>query len=137
MPITYIYKPYVPAKPPAVQGISIAAIGAVGMHYNLRDSENEAFYTSIYEIDTLLKRKDEQGREREVSVPQKYHDYVDVFSKEASDVLPPHRPYDYKIDIEDPVSLGYSPLYKITTEELKATKEYILNNLYKGFIKHS
>jgi len=60
-----------------------------------------------------------------------------VFSKQASDTLPPHRYYDYKVELENPHDLGYSLLYKITSEELLAVKEYISENLYKGFIEHS
>jgi hypothetical protein len=33
--------------------------------------------------------------------------------------------------------LGYSPLYKIITAELEATKKYLLENLDKGFITPS
>ena len=34
--------------------IDIAAISAIGMHYNLRPQSNEAFTTSLYEIDRLI-----------------------------------------------------------------------------------
>ena len=52
-------------------------------------------------------------------------------------MLPPYRLYDYKIQLEANNSLGFSPLYQQTTEELKATKQYLIDNLYKGFIKPS
>ena len=58
-------------------------------------------------------------------------------SKEASNILPPPRVYDYKIDLEKPNDLGYSPLYKMTTAELEETKRYVLDNLHKGFIEPS
>ena len=35
------------------------------------------------------------------SVPEDYHEFADVFSKGKADVLPPHRPYDLKIDLEE------------------------------------
>ncbi len=35
------------------------------------------------------------------------------------------------------VDLGFSPLYKMTIEELETVKEYLVKNLYKGFIKPS
>ena len=60
-----------------------------------------------------------------------------MFSKQAFNTLPPHRYYDYKVELENLHDLGYSLLYKITSEELLAVKEYISENLYKGFIKHS
>ena len=72
-------------------------------------------------------------------VPDLYTKYADVFSKAASDILPPHRIYDHKIQLEKEVegNLGYSPLYKMTTAELEATKKYLLENLDKGFIAPS
>jgi hypothetical protein len=35
------------------------------------------------------------------------------------------------------MTLGYSPLYKMSLEELEAAKEYIVKNLAKGFIINS
>jgi len=34
-------------------------------------------------------------------VPEEYHEYADVLSKERADTLPDHRPYDLKINLED------------------------------------
>jgi hypothetical protein len=35
------------------------------------------------------------------SVPEEYHEFTDVFNKGKADKLPPHRPYDLKIEIEN------------------------------------
>ena len=64
-------------------------------------------------------------------------DYPNVFSKVASDQLPLHRLYNYKIQLEADNHLGFYPLYKQSAEELLATKQYIVENLRKGFINHS
>ena len=32
-------------------------------------------------------------------VPEDYHTYLDVFSKERADTLPPHRPFDHTIEV--------------------------------------
>ena len=58
-------------------------------------------------------------------------------SKAESDKLPPHWSYNYQILLEDDNNLSYSPLYKMSTEELEIVKQYLINNLYKGFIKLS
>ena len=57
----------------------------------------------------------------------------------AFDTLPPYWPYNHKIEIEPDKenTLGFSPLRQQSTAELQATKQYIINNLYKGFIKPS
>ena len=58
-----------------------------------------------------------------------------MHSKRASDQLPPHRlAVDHKIELIEGNNLRYSPLYRMTTEELAAVKEYLLENLHKGFI---
>jgi hypothetical protein len=60
-----------------------------------------------------------------------------VFSKSKSDKLLLHQLYNHKIELKGDNTLGYSLLYKITTAELKTVKEYLINNLNKGFIKAS
>jgi len=64
-----------------------------------------------------------------------------MFNKANSNILPPQREgVDHKINLEPgtrPENLHYSPLYKISLEELKACWEYVLDNLQKGFIVFS
>jgi hypothetical protein len=57
-----------------------------------------------------------------------------VFFKWESDKLPDHKSYDHYIELTGDQELGYSPLYWITLKELEAAREYILENLNKGFI---
>lgn len=71
-------------------------------------------------------------------MPGQYREYADVFSKAASDQLPPQQKNNYRITLEDGKTVesmvGYSPLYKQTAEELEAAQAYIHDNLGKGFI---
>jgi hypothetical protein len=59
------------------------------------------------------------------------------FFKSKSDKLLPHWLYDHKIELKGNNTLRYSLLYKITMAELETVKEYLINNLDKGFIKAS
>ncbi|ESZ92702.1 hypothetical protein SBOR_6914 [Sclerotinia borealis F-4128] len=72
-------------------------------------------------------------------VSDKYTSFHDVFSKQESNILPPHRTYDHTITFENSTktSLGYSPLYKMSIDELEAVKTYLTDNLAKGFIEPS
>ncbi|OBT70856.1 hypothetical protein VF21_10642, partial [Pseudogymnoascus sp. 05NY08] len=70
-------------------------------------------------------------------LPPVHQKYTNVFSKAESDKLPPHCIYDYKIQLEAPLPNAFSLLYRQGTEELKATKQYLLENLEKGFIINS
>ncbi len=70
-------------------------------------------------------------------MPECFQEFKVTFSKQALDILPLYWPYDYKIKLVKDVDLGFSPLYKMTIEELETVKEYLIDNLYKGFIEPS
>ena len=56
-------------------------------------------------------------------VLEEYYDFLNVFSKYDSDILPEYQPYDHKIELEPgywPKELSYSPLYKISLNKLEA-----------------
>jgi len=57
----------------------------------------------------------------------------------ASNKLPPHRLYDYKIQLKDPDTskIGYSPLRQQFTQKLEEIKRFLEENLHRGFIKAS
>ena len=71
------------------------------------------------------------------ALPKQYKFYQDVFEKKNADILPQHRPYDYAIDIEDGAQVPFGPIYNLSQDELATLKEYIDENLAKGFIRHS
>ena len=48
------------------------------------------------------------------SVPPKYHDFADVFSKAKSTQLPPHCDFDLKIDLEDGSSPPLGTIYSLS-----------------------
>ena len=70
-----------------------------------------------------------------------YKEYSNMFFKTALDKLPPHQSNNYQIKIKEGACLeqtvGYSPLYKQSWEELEVAHEYIINNLSKRFIRPS
>jgi len=137
--------------------IDICGISAAAFHVNLKRDQNTFFTTSLYEIDRILEERKaqddnptvapgaQQPEETELQWLQRvllkqYRDFADVFSKEASNKLPPHRAYDHKIQLENPNSigdLGYSPLYHQSTAELEEVKRYLIENLDKGFVDTS
>lgn len=79
----------------------------------------------------------QEERPVEELVPPELHEYLDVFKPKDDGTLPPHRPYDCKIDLEDGKTPAFKPLYNMSRDELHALKEYLDENLKKGFIKPS
>ena len=71
-------------------------------------------------------------------LPNKYFPWADtVFSATAVNDLPPHRPYDCAIDVEEGKSLPFGPMYRLSHDETKALSDYLDDNLAKGFIRCS
>ena len=116
----------------------------------MKQKNSEIFITSLYEIDWIIKEKHlkeqqaKEAKEQELiqqQLPVQYKEYSDVSSKAALDELPPHQSNNYQIKIEEGASpeqtVGHSPLYKQSQEELEAAREYVVNNLSKGFIRPS
>ena len=63
--------------------------------------------------------------------------YKDIFDEGSANILPPHRQYDCEIKLKPNSILYYGPIYPLTDAESKALKEYIEENLSKGFIRKS
>jgi Reverse transcriptase (RNA-dependent DNA polymerase) len=71
------------------------------------------------------------------AVPEEYHEFADVFNKQKADTLPPHRPYDLKIETEEGATLPPGRMYSLSSLEAETLKEYITENIRIGFIQSS
>ena len=58
-----------------------------------------------------------------------------LFKKAVADVLPLHQKYDHKITLEEGFTPLFGPIYSLSIPELKALKEWLDENLSKGFIR--
>ena len=72
-----------------------------------------------------------------IEIPKELLSIKEVFDEKLPDILPPHRPYDCTIDLKPNSAPFYGPLYSLTVQEQETLKEYIDENLKKGFIKPS
>jgi len=70
-------------------------------------------------------------------IPATYGEFVEVFSKDKAQTLPPHRPTDHAIDLEPGYNLPYGRIYNLSEFELRMFKAYIEANLANGFIQQS
>jgi hypothetical protein len=52
-------------------------------------------------------------------VPEVYHEFADVFSRQKADTLPPHRDCDLKINIDEEAKVPAGPIYPLSEFELK------------------
>jgi len=90
------------------------------------------FAATLYDINKALAPKKEI--DPATIVPPQYHEFLSVFSREEAAQLPPHRPYDHRIPLEEGKVPPFGPLYGMSCDELLILKEYLESNLKKGFI---
>jgi hypothetical protein len=71
-------------------------------------------------------------------VPEFYSQYKSVFLPQNTAGLPPSRPYDLEIRLKDPlIAPKGQPIYQLSLKEQNTLKEWISDNLKKGFIRNS
>jgi transposase InsO family protein/predicted aspartyl protease len=123
----------------------IAMVSANAMYFYKKRKRNEFFVASLKEIEGVINElsasqdpfQEDPETEQLINklLPPEYQEFKGAFSKSESNRLPPHRDYDHKIELESPLPSSYSPLYRQSTTELQVLKQYILENLDRGFIE--
>ena len=78
---------------------------------------------------------DEEQSTAKVTLPMKYKDFANVFSKQNADMLPKYSMHDLAIETEKEKQPLFGPVYNHLAVELQTLREYINNMLAKGFIK--
>lgn len=70
-------------------------------------------------------------------LPPEYHDLVRAFEPKDAETLPPHRPFDHKIELLPGHTPPNSRARAMSPNELLAVRKYIDEHLDKGFIRAS
>jgi hypothetical protein len=126
-------------------GVDVNLISAPAFDRYAGRGGSQAYLTSLHEVDRIIDDKqitsDPDGEEVRQRLPTRYEGFADVFSKRESDTLPDYRAgVDCKIQLEgngqsDPArAIGCEPLRKMPLHHLEIVREYLLENLDKGFI---
>jgi len=84
----------------------------------------------IQEVDT----KDKKKTDEEMVLPQ-FHVYLDVFKKASSECLPLCKPWDHAIDLNPNFIPRKSKLYPMSPTEQQEVRDFIDNQLKKGYIR--
>jgi len=97
----------------------------------------EVFMIHLHEVEEQLRHDEKEPVSVLDKLPGTHHAFADVFDRQTAENLPPHRPYDHKIQLEDKLTMGHGPLYNMPSHHLQLVKEYLEKNLDKGFIQAS
>jgi RNase H-like domain found in reverse transcriptase/Reverse transcriptase (RNA-dependent DNA polymerase)/Integrase zinc binding domain/Integrase core domain/Chromo (CHRromatin Organisation MOdifier) domain len=120
---------------------SIALVGASSYTRLARQAIRKGlqlFSLNLHEVNAALSDKEADMREeaRRI-VPPQYHEFLPMFLPQLHRALPPHRPYDHAIPLRENSTPPFGPLYSLSRNELEAAREWIQDNLRKGFIRAS
>src|SRR5262249_40099554 len=83
------------------------------------------------DIDIVLEGKPTLSAEEiKKKFPAEYHDFI-VFLPMEADELPPHRPFDHKIELKSGAQPPYHRNRSMSPHELEVIKKYLDENLEK------
>ena len=85
----------------------------------------------------LSSKKRMSSRDVKQLLPPEYQDFLDVFSRDLAERLPPHRPSDYKIPLIPGEQPRAGALYSMSQNELEVMAKYLKDNLKNEFISPS
>ena len=131
--------------------MNIYKVNAASSYLLMKDSQNQVFFIIIVKIEKLQAQKAVRNPfsleitflskissvntvKLMIKLPSEYHNYADVFNKQAVKVLPLRYLYNHKIELKSLNSLLKSWLYLMFRKKLQKIKEYLSENLDKGFI---
>ena len=116
--------------------IDLVFIGQAPFTYLTKQKDVGIFAISIRDVEYQLKKATKTPTDPKTVVPEEYHKFLDVFSKEASDTLSEHSKYDHRIRfLESYKDYGNSPLWAMSEPKLQFMKKFVEKHLKKGFIE--
>lgn len=91
-------------------------------------------YSQLFAEEEIKKKVVKTAEE---SVPKQYHEFLNVFSKEASEWLPERKPYDHVIELVPGYSMFHSKVYPLSNNEQEELDKFLKEQLAKGYIRES
>lgn len=97
----------------------------------------EVFIIFMQDINYQLNKDKSSPTDPATRVSKCYHDFLDVFSKEASNTVSAYSKHDYVIRLLNEKDYSQTAIRTMLNKKLVFIKKFLKNNLKKGFIKAS
>ena len=110
---------------------SISFVNAAAYARLARVTGNTIFTVTVSNADSATGFATAAAPQDVSGIPEDYHKFQDVFSKSGASSLPPHRPYDLKIDLEEGAEPPISRMYSLSENEMSALREFLDDNCYE------
>ena len=111
-------------------------VGVALFQYLTKQKDVEIFAISMRDIEYQLNKAEKLITHPATVVPECYHDFLDVFSKEASNKVSSHLKYDHKIKLlKRSKDHGQAALRGMSKPQLKVVKKFLKEHLKKALSK--
>ncbi len=70
-------------------------------------------------MEERLRHDEKEPTDVLVKLPPNHYVFTDVFNRKTAENLPPYRPYDYKIILEDKLTMGHGLIYNMLGHHLQ------------------
>ena len=129
-----------PSVKRANKPLDLAFIGGAPFVHLAKKRKADIFAISMRDIKYQLNKTTKPPTDPKTVVPTKYHDLINMFTRDISDTLRPYGKYDHKIELlkgKDLGDLGHSALRGMSVPQLEFVKKFLEEHLKKGFIEAS
>lgn len=113
--------------------MDVSVIATIEQRPDMTQDELEDYVMVEHESRSLCAIADGE----EALVPDEYREYQDVFTPPAEGTLPAHDEFDHEINTQDGKDPKFMPIYQLSQKESETLREYIDENLRKGYIRKS
>ena len=127
---------YPPTQPPNPLEPWTTFLDTVAFARVCKEEGTESFQIHIFDPNSTSGRSAQKSNTPVdlSSIPSEYHNYAGVYSKSKANTLPPHRPYDLKINLKEGTSSPLGLIYSLSPAELAALHKFINEHLKSSFI---
>ncbi|KAH0614368.1 uncharacterized protein H6S33_000004 [Morchella sextelata] len=125
---TTLPPPPIPPRPTAPR--RTIALSAARFHREAQQPENHLFLLAARPAGP----NPTSSNPTEELVPTTYHQYLHLFQESEAQALPIHRYIDHEIPLQEGKQPPFGPLYSMSSEELKTLREYLDDQLTRGYI---
>ena len=121
--------------PPSETPFEIRMIAAAPFFHVCKQEGVELFSASMKNVEKAFQFK--RRTDPVTKLPHEFYEFLELFSEKEANKLPPHRPYDHKINFIKKKQPGYGPLYSMSQGKFQVLKKFLDENLTKSFIRTS
>ena len=119
------------------ESLQLAMTGAALFQYLAKQKNIEVFVISMQDINYQLNKNKRPPTNSATRVLKCYHDFLDIFLKEASNTVSAHLKHNHMIKLLSKKDHSQAVMRTMSNEKLVFVKKFLENNLKKGFIEAS